>query len=275
MEKLEERLLLAQPASGPISQDTTWSGTIHITGDVTVNAGVKLTIEPGTSVKFNQGRYLDVDGTIDAQGTAALPIIFTSVQDDSTGEDLSGVGAGVPRRGDWESIYLDPNSPGAIFTNVEIRHAGNTANPGNGGGFLPAIQVRNKTDVSLTDVLVTESDSTAVSIESNSPALTRVSVVGAGGPAFSAAIGATPTLSQLSAAGTATNAYVLGGGTIADDRTWNFGGLPVHLTNNVTVAAGNTLTIVPGQVAKFSQGAFFELDRPHLGLRRPARPFDE
>ncbi len=38
--------------AGSISSDTTWSGTIYITGDLTVDAGATLTMSPGTKVLF-------------------------------------------------------------------------------------------------------------------------------------------------------------------------------------------------------------------------------
>jgi hypothetical protein len=57
--------------SGAITSDTTWSGTIEIVGDVTVNSGATLTIEPGTMLTADDGRKLDVAGTLDAIGTDA------------------------------------------------------------------------------------------------------------------------------------------------------------------------------------------------------------
>ena len=38
--------------SGSLAQNTTWSGTIIVSGDVTIPSGVTLTIEPGTQVHF-------------------------------------------------------------------------------------------------------------------------------------------------------------------------------------------------------------------------------
>ncbi len=62
---------------------------------------------------------------------------------------------------------------------------------------MPAVQLRGKAGVALSDVLVRDADSTGISIEGSSPVLTGVRVQGANGPAFSATIGATPTLDQL------------------------------------------------------------------------------
>jgi hypothetical protein len=48
--------------SGPISSDTTWilaDSPYYVTGTVTVNPGVTLTLERGVIVKFNQTVWID------------------------------------------------------------------------------------------------------------------------------------------------------------------------------------------------------------------------
>ena len=91
--------------SGTITQDTTWSPSQSlgqpyvITGNVTVNAGVTLSIEPGTIIKFDPTIYssyyhysMTVNGILDAQGTVEDPIYFTSLRDDTVGGDTNGDG---------------------------------------------------------------------------------------------------------------------------------------------------------------------------------------
>ncbi|MGD9675807.1 MAG: right-handed parallel beta-helix repeat-containing protein [Candidatus Bipolaricaulia bacterium] len=97
------------PAPGPqtitggtISTNTTWSGDVLLVSSVTVPRGVTLTILPGTVVRFREYRgYTDphgrlglyVHGTLNAIGTAELPIWFTSAAED-------------PTNGDWSMIRL-------------------------------------------------------------------------------------------------------------------------------------------------------------------------
>jgi hypothetical protein len=65
--------------SGWINQDTTWSKTNNpytFTGDVYINSGVTLTIEPGTTVNMGNN-CLQVNGTICARGTSTEPIYIS------------------------------------------------------------------------------------------------------------------------------------------------------------------------------------------------------
>jgi hypothetical protein len=88
-----------------LTADETWTGEVLLTGDVTVPSGLTLTIEPGTSVKFlalnddqgggsNSSRSeLIVHGSLVAEGTQDLPIVFTS-------------SAASPAKGDWYGIKV-------------------------------------------------------------------------------------------------------------------------------------------------------------------------
>ena len=81
---------------GPIITDTTWAladSPFIVTADVQVSVGVTLTIEPGVVVMFNEGKRLQVDGTLIARGTPDRLVIFTSSQSS-------------PRPGDWSNIKL-------------------------------------------------------------------------------------------------------------------------------------------------------------------------
>ena len=74
--------------SGIISTDRTWSiaGSPYIvTGNVLVNNGVTLTIEPGVTVRLNSGKSIQIDGTLIARGTAGNLITCTKNQADNWG----------------------------------------------------------------------------------------------------------------------------------------------------------------------------------------------
>jgi len=68
------------PPVGSITVDTTWTAAgspYIISNNLTVVAGVTLTIEPGVTLLFDQGRGMTISGRLLAEGTEELPITFT------------------------------------------------------------------------------------------------------------------------------------------------------------------------------------------------------
>jgi len=158
--------------SGFISADETWDAScIHILKDrVVVQEGVTLTIAPGTIIKGEVGvgpnasvLVIARGATINAAGTAAEPIIFTSVADEialgeRVGSNLNvesdkGFWGGVvilgaapvsPKTGATEQIEGipadvtegnyggdDAQDNSGVFTYVSIRHGGALIGEGN------------------------------------------------------------------------------------------------------------------------------------------------
>ncbi len=69
--------------SGVISEDTTWGlndSPYTLTGNILVQSGATLTIEPGVEVDF-AAYYLQIEGTLRAIGTSQNRIIFSGVGD--------------------------------------------------------------------------------------------------------------------------------------------------------------------------------------------------
>lgn len=54
-----------------IKTDTMWTGAVDVTSQTTVDAGAKLTIAAGTTVKFGPAGSLVITGSVDVQGTKA------------------------------------------------------------------------------------------------------------------------------------------------------------------------------------------------------------
>lgn len=82
--------------SGLISENTTWTlaGSPYIiVGNVIVDWGVFLKIEPGIVVKFTSGTNLLIDGGLIAQGNSTHKITFTS-------------NVTTPAPGDWAGILI-------------------------------------------------------------------------------------------------------------------------------------------------------------------------
>ena len=101
------QFFLPKLLDGTISASTAlMRGAVYIVSNsVTVANGVTLTLLPGTILKFNTGCSLTVNGTLDAQGTRAAPIVFTSLKDDAHGGDANGDGEKTyAQAGDWADI---------------------------------------------------------------------------------------------------------------------------------------------------------------------------
>ncbi len=103
--------------SGPLTGSETWSGTVRLTGDVTVTPTGSLTILPGTRIEsdpraddqvggIHTSRIeLIVDqGVLVAAGTPISPIQFTAAM----------LGTNAPQPGDWYGVRINS-------TNVTVR----------------------------------------------------------------------------------------------------------------------------------------------------------
>jgi len=110
---------------GTLTADTTW-GPEHgaiVVRHMQIAAGVTLTIEPGTIVKFMSYEQMWVDGRLDVRGTAAQPVIFTSIRDDTVGGDTNADGdATSPAPADWGGLHVRWTGR-AELENFQIRFA--------------------------------------------------------------------------------------------------------------------------------------------------------
>lgn len=86
-----------------LARDETWSGTVTVRGSVVVPKGVRLTILPGTVVRFEKidpdgdgigDSELYVEGELVAEGTVEEPIRFTSAEREP-----------APR--DWKYLFVN------------------------------------------------------------------------------------------------------------------------------------------------------------------------
>ena len=109
--------------SGPITANTTWYRTnspIRVVGDVTVNSGVTLTIEPGVTVQLASGARLIVNGQLLAEGDATNRILFTHGTNATTwGAMTINGGAGSP---ETRITYADFDS----YSTTAIHSTGGT-----------------------------------------------------------------------------------------------------------------------------------------------------
>ncbi|MBN1552401.1 right-handed parallel beta-helix repeat-containing protein [bacterium] len=97
-----------------------------ITAWVNIDPGAVLNLDPGCIIKFGGDEFIHVHGTINSVGTQSMPIVFTSLKDDTYGGDTNGdVDMSIPQPGDWRYInfWADAATPGS-FKNTIFRYGG-------------------------------------------------------------------------------------------------------------------------------------------------------
>jgi hypothetical protein len=126
--------------------DLTWSGTVYLTGDLSIAAGKTLTVEAGTQVMVvnhdqtgdGKGDFtLTSNGTLKSSGTAAAPVIFTSPG--ATG-----------KTGQWQRINLTGASSKAIFTYTTVEYTTSGVFLGTGAHSFGDVTIRRSAADGLT-----------------------------------------------------------------------------------------------------------------------------
>jgi len=121
------------PHSGALADSQTWclADSPHgLSDNVVVPAGVTLTVEAGVTVQGNRYKALLVEGHLDALGTAAQPITFTSFADSGSGQ--------------WAGLGVDGGSADLRHTTVRYAGDGNDVSTSifNLGYYRAALTVR-------------------------------------------------------------------------------------------------------------------------------------
>ncbi|NOK57378.1 MAG: hypothetical protein GFH27_549309n113 [Chloroflexi bacterium AL-W] len=222
---------VAGPHSGVINTDQSWcvaSSPHVVTSTVTVADGVTLTIEPGVVIRLSGANTsIIVNGTLDAQGTAANGILFTT-------NNVS------PASGQWKQLVFNVSSNANVLDYVTVEY---------GGYFDPAIDVRTD-DLTISNSVVRNNDQIGLQINDASPTISTTSFTNNASRAIDLNGASLPTLSDLSASGNGFNGATINGTTINADYVWGEGIGNYLVTNDVVVANGTTLSIVPGTTVR-------------------------
>jgi hypothetical protein len=149
-----------------ITSDTTWTSDniYELRGMISVENGVTLTIEAGTVIKGSMGSSTNasalivaIGGRIVADGTKTSPIIFTSVSDEITPQqiqngDFSSPNLTMDNNGLWGGLIILGGAPistsvsptqieGIPSTNINGRYGGSDAS--DDSGILRYVSIRH------------------------------------------------------------------------------------------------------------------------------------
>jgi hypothetical protein len=231
---------------------TVWTpDSVYVIPDgATVYVSAALTIRPGTVVKLGEDSefYVKPGAQINAIGSAALPIVFTSLKDDVAGGDTNGDGAlSSPGVGDWFQIVASGNQ--STFSYCQFLY-GNTGLQLNANNLTIA---DNTFYMNTTGLDASQPHLTGVSISGNtfysnySPVLTDSNY----------AVGSTNVFHYTQGTQTWGNTFqaIQVAGNIEFTTTWS--NIEVAYTFNDTGSTTDinaALTLAPGVVVKLGQG---------------------
>ena len=217
-----------------------------------------LKVEPGTVIKTVGWCYLDVRGKLDAAGTTARPIYFTSYGDDTVGGDTNGDGANTtPTVGSWGTIFVYGS---ATMSNCVVRY---------GGGYIPYIGTpgcevfgTSRSTIAVANTTIRDSGSDGLKADGSTLTL------GAGNSFLgnaSDAVRLTGTLPggsvlmPVEISGNGLNAVHLDGCTVRGDvALWP--SFRAYVVSSLAVDGDTTFTVKPGTVFKFQPGGVMSVD---------------
>ncbi|MDC0325736.1 right-handed parallel beta-helix repeat-containing protein [bacterium] len=248
-----------QIAGGTITEDSTWkiwgpTAPYVITGDVNVETGVTLSIEPGVVLKVS-GPALRVHGTLNADA-GDESIIFTSVKDDSAAGDTNGDGeASIPEAGDWKGIYLSPDSGDSILNRCALRFTGDHLGVLHGFNRYTSIYI-NQSNPSITDCWFENPGSHGIELYASQATLTGNEFINIGSGKYAMVyntLDTFPVISGNTSSGTGIHGIYVPSGRMTVSGVWMNPGATLsyilpsgsltigdsdHLDTTLSIAAG-------------------------------------
>lgn len=237
-----------------------------ITGNVTINAGTQLVVEPTVRVFFMPGTSMIVNGTLVTLGLPFDPVTFTSSNDG---------GPIQPAPGDWGAVLVGHGATVDLdHTYMRYGGAGGLANLATNGSTAASIswiggsQGRSLGDginiranqITIADITVVENGADGLELSApNQPTLGAIAFYDNAGYA----VVMTDPMSfpnTLTGSGNGIDGIFVTGtmGGTAPNQRWSWAdasGNLAYVVNNLTWSGADTLDVGRGNTVKFAQAS--------------------
>ena len=236
----------AAPVTVTPAMSLNGTGVFVMEASTATSNGQVVTLTAGTILKWNGAYGLSILGSLFCQGTAANPVVMTSIHDDTWGGDTNGAPT-APQPGDWIGLIFASASDVSVLQHTIIRYAGHGGNA--------AVELFGA-DVTLEEVTIEKSAGPGIDANgSSAPTIIGGEISCNGGLPIAGMTWA--TLGNISG----VNAYGNAGGdlTVIDSslvvgdlviRAHSYFGDAVVVNVTPAVSLGNTLTFQPGCILK-------------------------
>ncbi len=247
-----------------ITSDTTWDlagSPYEITTSINVINGVKLTVDPGVQVFFDQYAGLAIAGTLTAVGTATQPITFTATTQDPgwwDGISIAGTDAAHLNTGSSLDYVTISYGGGSGPADLNLSFASATINHSQfNNSYQDGIYAENGGVADIANSSFSSNQGYAVNFNDASvnPTLANLSASG-----------------NLNASGELENGVAFGSGTLDGQHTWSYTGIPYFVQNNLYVASSGSLAVDPGVQVLFEQYAGLTANGPLVAEGTATQP---
>src|SRR5438876_8966215 len=235
---IPEPLRSSTNVTGTITKDTTWdlAGSPFLVDPCSMNvaSGATLTIAPGVVVQFQLPAFgcspgsLVIFGGLVAIGTAAQPILFTSIRD--------GAGAAP---GDWGSIFFVSGATTSTISHAMLRYGG-----GSGSGMVSILSGNSVPSLVSSSLTNTATISGAVQVANSSSPTISGNLISNNSIGVSV-FGGSPTITGNTISGNQTGVSVGGGSVphingnnIQGNSTWGVVNADCFTIPNDTTCSG-------------------------------------
>lgn len=237
------------------------SGVIVLDGSITIPTSASLVLSPGMIIKVSSG-IINQFGTLQCNGTAGSPVVFTSTLDDTHGGDSLGDGPTTGSPGDWSHVALR-GSTGTALTHTFVRYAGSSGEAINAHGSdatLDHVVVDHASGAGFDAALSATPSVTNSSFNHCDRPVANLSFLTAGGFANCSATG--------NAQGDVMRIRSVGAAGLQVSPGASFNGSGVFLV--VSNLSAQTLTIDAGVILKFIQGTSMSWSGQNLSVNGTA-----